>query len=107
MLAVAFPYRNMVGSHAYERFFGNVRIYTEQDHAGLHVSPRTLASKLESVNPSLRNIALDYLQRHYGDPDLTMVERVRRALLCTLSSTGGNKSAIAELLWLYSLSCGT
>ncbi|WP_197744197.1 helix-turn-helix domain-containing protein [Candidatus Nitrosacidococcus tergens] len=30
-----------------------------------------------------------------------MAERVRRALLCTLSATGGSKSAVAESLFLH------
>ncbi|ABB11312.1 AraC family transcriptional regulator [Burkholderia lata] len=101
LLAVAFPYGNSADPGAYARFFGQARIYTEQEHAGLHVSPQTLGSRLENVNASLKNIALEYLQRHYGDPGLSMVERVRRALHCTLGATGGSKSAIAELLFVH------
>lgn len=40
LLAVALPYGNSADPGAYARFFGPARIYTEQEHAGLHSGSR-------------------------------------------------------------------
>lgn len=100
VLAVAVPHKPVADARAYMNFFG-APLHAEQEHGGLHVSPATLASKLTSVNAALRKVALDYLERSYGDPSLTMSERVRRAIIATLGSTGGGKSAVADLLFLH------
>lgn len=101
LLAASIPYHDQGHIETYQRFFEKARIYSDQEHAGLHVAPKTLASPLGNVNDSLKSIAVDYLQRHYGDPELSMSERVRRALFCTLSATGGSKAVIAELLFMH------
>lgn len=97
---VALPHSPAVPLRVYEKFFG-APVLVDQEHGGLHVDRRTLAAGLEAVNPSLREIALDYMNRHYADPTQSMENRVRRALGSTLSSTGGGKSAIASLLFVH------
>ncbi|CAB1277161.1 hypothetical protein [Candidatus Nitrosacidococcus tergens] len=49
----------MPNSDVYTHFFEKARLYTEQEHAGLHVSPQTLSSKLKNANSSLKKIAID------------------------------------------------
>ncbi|MCY1271433.1 HTH-type transcriptional regulator VirS [compost metagenome] len=100
LLAVALPHTPLADLQAYKSFFG-APVHTDQEYAALHVSPKTLNSGLADVNAALRTVALDYLERQYGDPNLSMTDRVRRALRSTLSSTGGSKSAIADLLFVH------
>ncbi|AOF02239.1 helix-turn-helix domain-containing protein [Serratia sp. YC16] len=101
LLAITFPYEGKPDYGAYQRFFGRAVIYPEHEYIGLHVSPKTLSSKIDNINPALKRIALEYLQMHYGNPELSMVSRVRRALHCTIGTSGGSKSSIAELLFLH------
>lgn len=98
--AVALPHTPVTKLRRYEQFFGT-KIYSEQEHGGIHVTPRTLNRSLGAVNKSLRQMALDYLNRHYADPGQSTTDRVRRALSATLSSTQGRKQAIADLLFLH------
>jgi AraC-like DNA-binding protein len=65
------------------------------------VTPRTLIANLSQVNKSLRQIALEYMNQHYADPNQSMSARVRRALSSTLSTNRGSKAAIADLLFLH------
>lgn len=100
LLSVALPHTPAADRRVYERFFAApVRI--DQEHGGLRVSPGTLSGDLGAVNRSLREIALDYMNRHYGDPTQSMTTRVHRALSSTLSTTSGSKSAIANLLFVH------
>lgn len=98
--AVTLPHTPLSGVEKYTRFF-NAQVYPDQEYAALHISPKTLSSGLSDVNSSLRAIALEYLERHYGAPDQTITERVKRALQSTLSSTGGAKTTIADLLFMH------
>lgn len=100
LLAVALPHAPTAGLAVYKRYFG-VPVHPEQEYGGLHVAPGTLSASLSAVNKSLREMALDYMNRHYGDPSQSMSTRVRRALRSTLSTTNGSKSAIADLLFLH------
>jgi AraC-like DNA-binding protein len=101
LLAITFPYGDVSNFSDYRRFFGTAQVCLEHEFSGLHLSPKTLNSKLDNVSSLLKNIALDYLQRHYGNPELSMTSRVRRALHCTIGAMGGSKSSIAELLFLH------
>jgi AraC-like DNA-binding protein len=100
ILAVTLPHTPTAKLRRYEQFFG-ARVHVDQEHGGIHVSPRTLSGSLGAVNTSLRRMALEYMNRHYADPNQSMVDRVRRALNSTLSSTQGSKQAIADLLFLH------
>ena len=55
---------------------------------------------LQSVNESLRQIAVDYLSRVEA-PGQSLTSRVRQALRHTLGGTGGKKTDIAELLGIH------
>lgn len=98
--AVALPHTPTAKLRRYTQFFG-APVYPDQEHGGIHVTPRTLSSSLGAANKSLRQIALDYMNRHYADPNQSLTDRVRRALNSTLSSTRGSKQAIAALLFLH------
>jgi hypothetical protein len=52
---------------------------------------------LQSVNESLRQIAIDYFSRVEA-PGQGLTSRVRQALRHTLGGTGGKKTDIADLL---------
>jgi AraC-like DNA-binding protein len=100
LLAVALPHTPAAELRRYTQFFG-ATVRSNQEFGGLHVTPRTLKAKLSRVNQSLRQIALEYMNQHFADPNQSMSARVRRALSSTLSTNRGNKSAIADLLFLH------
>ncbi len=100
LLSISLPHSPMADEQVYRRFF-NAPVAFDQPHASLWIAPHTLESDLAGVNASLRNIALDYLQQHYGDQTQSTTEQVQRALRATLSTTGGSKDAVAALLFLH------
>jgi AraC-like DNA-binding protein len=100
LLAVALPHAPTAELRRYTRFFG-APVHPNQEFGGLHVTPRTLRANLSQVNKSLRQIALEYMNEHYADPNQSTSARVRRALSSTLSTNRGSKSAIADLLFLH------
>jgi AraC-like DNA-binding protein len=98
--AVSLPHAPTATLRCYTQFFG-ARVYPDQEHGGLHVTPRTLSAGVSEVNKSLRQMALDYMNQHYADPSQSMAHRVRRALGATLGATRGSKEAIADLLFVH------
>lgn len=100
LLTVALPHRPIAPLSAYARFFG-APIRVEQEHGGLHVLPATLNATLRAVNGSLRKMASDYIAQQYSDPAQTLTQRVRHALMRTLSTSQGRKEAIAEMLAMH------
>jgi AraC-like DNA-binding protein len=100
LIAVALPHTPTAKVRRYTQFFG-ATVRSNQEFGGLHVTPRTLIANLSQVNNSLRQIALEYMNQHYADPNQSMSARVRRALGSTLSTNRGSKSAIADLLFLH------
>jgi hypothetical protein len=83
----------------YARFF-RAPIHFAQAHAGLHIGRSPLEVHLQSVNESLRQIAVDYLSRLEA-PGQNLTSWVRQALRHTLGSTGGKKTDIADLLGMH------
>lgn len=100
VVAVALPHTPTAKLRRYEQFFG-APVHPDQEHGGIHVTPRTLSSNLGAANTSLRRMALEYMNRHYADPSQSTSDRVRRALSSTLGSSQGSKKAIADLLFLH------
>ncbi|WP_020651535.1 AraC family transcriptional regulator [Massilia niastensis] len=100
LLAVTLPHKPLADLRVYRRFFG-APVDAEHEHGALLLTPATLTSSLANADTALRDIALDYLGRLYGDPNLSTADRVRRALGTTLSSNRGDKAAIAGLLFLH------
>src|SRR3546814_20707326 len=57
--------------------------------------------RLQTVNPSLQRIAVDYLAQHFGNPAQTLTTRVRHLLHRTLGTAQSDKRAIAAMLGLH------
>ena len=64
------------------------------------VGRSTLEVHLQSVNESLRQIAIDYFSRVEA-PGQSLTSRVRQALRHTLGSTGRKKTDVADLLGMH------
>lgn len=94
--AVSLPHTPIAPLDDYKRFF-NAAIHCDQPRAALHLSPETLATDLRGANPALRQIAEDYLDRHFRSPDESVSARVRLALRRTL----GTKVDVAHLLAIH------
>lgn len=98
--AVALPHTPIAPLETYARFFG-VRVLTDQMHAGLLVARSTLEASLQTVNRTLRQIAVDYLSLQFGAPDEALSARVRQTLRHTLGTGMGSKGEVAELLGMH------
>jgi AraC-like DNA-binding protein len=98
--AVTLPHAPLAAPAVYARFFG-APVRFEQEHAGLHLERSTFDASLQSVNETLRQIAVDYLSLHYEDPAQALASRVRQALRRTLGTTRGRKSDVAGLLGMH------
>ncbi len=98
--AVALPHAPEAPLKTYTSFF-NAPVHPAQEHGGLHISRQTLTATLQAVNESLRQIAVDYLTAHFGDPGQSISSRVRLAIRRTLSTAQASKSAIADLMGMH------
>ena len=94
--AVSLPHKPIAPLDVYKRFF-NAAIHCDQPRAALHLSPETLETDLRGANPALRQIAEDYVARHFRSPDESVSARVRLALQRTL----GSKAHVAQLLAIH------
>ncbi len=98
--SVALPHQPLAPLTAYRAFFA-APIRAQQPHAGLHVSPQTLAVKLQAVTESLRRMAMEYIAQQFADPGQSLSMRVRIAIRRTLASDFGRRTAIADLLNMH------
>jgi len=98
--AVTLTHRPLAPLTTYRAFFA-APVRPDQSFAGLHVSPQTLAVKLQAVNESLRRMAMSYLAQQFGEPGQTLAMQVRTAIRRTLGSPLGCRPAIAELLNMH------
>ena len=98
--AVALPHTPVAPLIAYSRFFG-APVHAAQPHGGLHIARATFDLSLQAVNQALRQIAVDYLALHFGNPGQTVAVRVRHALQRTLGAAQGGKTAVAALLGMH------
>lgn len=94
--AVSLPHTPIAPVTNYERFF-NAPIHCDQTRAALHLSPETLETDLSGANPALREIAEDYLDRHFRSPEESVSARVRLAVRRTMA----NKVDVAHLLAIH------
>src|SRR3546814_10080009 len=65
------------------------------------IARETFEMRLQTVNPSLQRIAVDYLAQHFGNPAQTLTTRVRHLLHRTLGTAQSDKRAIAAMLGLH------
>jgi AraC-like DNA-binding protein len=98
--AVALPHAPEAPLKTYTSFF-NAPVHPAQEHGGLHIGRQTLTATLQAVNESLRQIAVDYMTAHFGDPGQSVSSRVRLAIRRTLSTAQASKSAIADLMGMH------
>jgi AraC-like DNA-binding protein len=98
--AVSLPHTPIAPLSVYTRFFG-APVYPAQRHGGLHIARETFELRLQTVNPSLQRIAVDYLAQHFGNPAQTLTTRVRHLLHRTLGTAQSDKRAIAAMLNLH------
>src|SRR5690606_32716879 len=82
------------------RFYG-APVYPAQTHGGLHIARATFDVRLQDVNQALRELAVDYLALHFGDPTQNVTTRVRQALRRTLGTPQNSKTGIAALLGMH------
>ena len=98
--AVTLPHAPLAPLAAYTRFFG-APVRFEQEHAGLHITQATLDTSLQTVNETLRQIAVNYLSLNFEAPGQALSARVRQALRRTLATTRGRKEDVASLLGIH------
>lgn len=98
--AVSLPHAPIAPLSVYNRFFG-APVHAAQRHGGLHIARETFELRLQTVNPSLQRIAVDYLAQHFGNPEQTLATRVRQLLHRTLGTARSDKRAIAAMLNLH------
>src|SRR3546814_1156806 len=61
--AVSLSHTPIAPLSVYNRFFG-APVHPAQRHSGLHIARETFEMRLQTVNPSLQRIAVDYLAQH-------------------------------------------
>lgn len=98
--AVSLPHMPLASITEYQRFF-NAPILVNQERAALHLSKHTLDSQPHSTNPALREIAQDYLTRHFRNPSEKISASVRKALRIHLANSRVDKTRIASMLALH------
>jgi AraC-like DNA-binding protein len=97
---VTLPHTPVAPLAAYRRFFG-VRVVPGQERASLHISRTTFRARLRGANPALKEIAEDYLQRHFRNPNDSVTSRVRLAVRRTLSAQRAGKNEVAAMLGFH------
>ncbi|MEF9994820.1 MAG: AraC family transcriptional regulator [Acinetobacter sp.] len=95
--AVSLPHKPLAALSEYQRFFG-APILVNQQRAALHLSRQTLQSQPHSTNQALREIAQDYITRHFRNPTEQVSANVRKALRIHLATSHSDKTHIAEML---------
>ena len=100
LLAVSLSHQPIVSRAVYERFFG-ARVLEEPTGATLYISRKTFAASVQGANASFRQVAQDYIFRHFGVGEQSTSERVRLALRRTLGTSNCDKPNVAALLALH------
>jgi AraC-like DNA-binding protein len=100
LLAVSLPHSPIAPLSVYHRFFG-APVFAEQPGAALHFSQETMDADLLGANPTLRQIAQDYLARHFSGPGESVTSRVRLVLRHGIGTSRNGKSDIASLLAIH------
>lgn len=98
--AVTLPHTPVAPLSTYTRFYG-APVRAAQTHGGLHIARATFDVRLQDVNQALRQLAVDYLTLHFGDPTQNVTTRVRQALRRTLGTPQNGKAGVAALLGMH------
>lgn len=100
LYGVSLPHSPLASESAYRRFFGSP-VHFAQPYAGLHMHRDVLAADLVHINPTLRQLALDYISRCEKPREKTLTDRVRQTINRTLGANKGAKQEISELLGMH------
>lgn len=100
LMGVALPHSPIAPLTTYARFYG-APVFPAEAHGGLHIARETFDVSLQMVNHALRQLAVDYLHEHFGNPDEAVATRVRQALRRTLGTPQNDKTGIAALLGMH------
>lgn len=98
--AVSLPHTPLATETTYRRCFG-APVHFAQPYAGLHVHRDVLNTDLKSVNPLLRQMALEYIAQRVPARAQLLSDRVRQVLTCTVGASRGTKAEVAEMLRLH------
>lgn len=85
---------------AYRKHFG-APVRVSQDHAALLLSRETLNVPMRSVNATLRQMAISYLDVQFPSPGQTVSARVRQAITRSLGTGHARKEGIASMLTMH------
>ncbi|AEG94671.1 transcriptional regulator, AraC family-like protein [Ramlibacter tataouinensis TTB310] len=96
---VHLPYAPIAPPASYQRSFG-VPVLFRQNKAALVVSGALLNAPLPHANESLRGMATDYLQKHFGAGRDGLIARVRLAIVSGLENSDASLAKVASLLAL-------
>lgn len=97
---VSLPHTPVAAEGVYRRYFG-APVTFAQPHAALHVHRDELQAPLANVNPLLRQMAIEYIARHFPSHSQSHSDRVRQTLTRTLGANRGTKNEIAAMLGLH------
>lgn len=100
LLGVSLPHAPLAPESAYRRFFG-LPVYFSQPFAGLHAEKGGLQARFKTVDPVVRQLALDYIARQFPLRSLQLADRVRNTLQGTLGANRGTKAEVAALLGMH------
>lgn len=98
--AVSLTHSSLARENNYRKFFG-VPVYFSQPHSGLHAHKNSLNHLIKSVNPAIRQLALNYISQQFSLPTLGLSDRVRQALIRTLGANHGTKTEISQLMNMH------
>lgn len=98
--AVSLPHAPVASEHTYRKFFG-APIFFEQPYAGLHVQRELLSLEQKSVNPVIRQLAVEHIANLIPVHGTLLSERVREILTKTLGAGRGTKGEIAGFLGMH------
>lgn len=97
--SVEFPHQPLSPISRYTDFFG-VDVRFGAPTAALRIERRLLDARFTGADDTIREVALDYLARHYPEPTSLVAVQVRRALA---ESLGLRTPSLAHVARLFSL----
>jgi AraC-like DNA-binding protein len=97
---VHLPHAPVAPLSVYQRHFG-APVRTARNHASLLLARSTLDAPMQSVNATLRQMAVSYLDVQFPAPGQSVGARVRQAVSRSLGTGHARKDSIAGLLAMH------
>jgi len=98
--AVSLPHTPIAPLSTYVAYFG-APVTSAQPHAALLVPRDFFDTPLPAVNETLRELAVHYLDVHFGDSGQTVTSRVRLAISRSLGTSQSQLDRIATMLAMH------